>query len=355
MERLTLFTKEKLTLSSGATLGPIDIAYESYGTLNKKKDNAILICHALSGDAMANVWWEFLIGPGKAIDTERYFVICSNVLGSCYGSTGPASINPETGTPYGLSFPIITIEDMVNAQRALIEALEIKQLKFVLGGSMGGMQAMQWAISHSDIVQAVGILAAATQLTPQGLAFNTVGREAILSDPNWNNGKYTAEKLPSHGLSVARMIGHITYRSNQSMGIKFGRKLQLKEDYGYDLSTDFAIESYLKYQGDKFVSRFDANSYIYLSKAMSYFDLSKTYGSVETAFKNADCRFLVSAISSDWLYPAEESKSLVRALMKLNKEVTYAEIQAEHGHDSFLIENPQIIDLIGNFIENLKS
>ncbi len=347
-----IFKGQNLELSSGQELGAFEIVYTTYGTLNQNKSNALLICHALSGDADAVIWWETQVGPGKAIDTNQYFVICSNTIGSCYGSTGPASINPKTDTPYNLSFPVITITDMVNAQKKLIDSLDISSLASVIGGSMGGMQALEWAVLYPENIRTCVAIATSAELAPQALAFNAVGREAIISDPNFQQGNYAEETVPKHGLSIARMIGHITYRSDESMSEKFGRRLLKKEDYGYDFSTDFEIESYLKYQGDKFVNRFDANSYLYLAKAMSYFDLSKKYGSLEEAFKNTQANFLILSISSDWLYPARESKRIVKALMKQNKPVTYCEIEASHGHDSFLMENDQLSKLIQSFLEN---
>ena len=278
-----------------------------------------------------------MIGPGKPIDTDQFFVISSNVLGSCYGSTGPISTNPETQGPYHLSFPVITIEDMVNAQAKLIDYLDITTLFAVIGGSMGGMQTLQWSISHPNRVKKAIVIAAAAQLGPQSLAFNTVGREAVLTDPK-------------HGLSIARMIGHITYRSDESIGTKFGRKLQENADYGYAFSTEFEIESYLKYQGEKFVNRFDANTYLYLSKAMSYFDLIKTYGSLESAFSPCTAQFLIMSISSDWLYPSKQSRELAKSLIKLNKTVSYCEIDSPHGHDSFLMESDQLSTMIRCFL-----
>lgn len=350
--KMTLFSKDKpLLLECGKTLGPIEIAYETYGTLNEKKSNTILICHALSGDSHAaglykndpeNVgWWDWLIGPNKAIDTNKYFVICSNVLGGCKGSTGPSSINPKTNKPYGLDFPILTISDMVNAQKELISSLEIKKLKMIIGGSMGGMQAMEWAIQFPEMVESCIPIASTHQLSPQAIAFDAVGRHAILKD----------EK---NGLPIARMIGHITYVSTDSMNKKFGRRLQKKTDYGYDFDTDFQIESYLKYQGDKFATRFDAHTYLYITKALSYFDLSKKHGSLLKAFESVSAKFLVIAIDSDWLYPSAQSKAIVKTLIKLNKEVTYCELNSKFGHDAFLLENQDLKDIVSNYLEQNK-
>lgn len=361
----TCHSPNELHLESKATLGPITIAYETYGTLNADKSNAILICHALSGDAHVAFrhkddpnyigWWDHYVGPGKAIDTNGWYVICSNVIGGCKGSTGPNSINPQTGKPYGLSFPIITIGDMVAAQKYLIDHLGIPRLKSVIGGSMGGMQALEWSIMYPEMVESVIMLASTARVSTQTLAFDSVGRNAIVSDPNWNNGNYyESDQLPEKGLSTARMIGHLTYLSDESLNIKFGRRLQEKLDYGYDFASDFQIESYLHYQGNKFVSRFDANSYLYITKAISYFDLEKKYGSLEQAFANVSAKFLVIAIKSDWLYPPKQSKETVKTLLKLNKEVTYFESDSQYGHDAFLLPNETFISLIFNFLENIK-
>ena len=351
-----------LALESGAILPELCLAYECYGTLNKDKSNAILICHALSGDAHAAFerhddtrslgWWDGLIGPGKAIDTNRFFVICSNTIGSCYGSTGPSSINPETQSRYALSFPIITISDMVKAQFSLISSLEIPRLKAVIGGSMGGMQALEWAISYPDALEICIPIATTTKLSPQALAFGAVGRKAILSDPHFRAGNYNDTEGPKEGLAIARMIGHITYLSEESMGQKFGRKLQKKTDYGYDFTEDFQIESYLKYQGDKFVSIFDANSYLYLSRAMSYFDLEKQHSSLQNAFSTVTSRFLILSLSSDWLYPSKQSIEIAKTLMKMNKQVSYSEIETPYGHDAFLIEHEKMTRLIKPFLES---
>lgn len=350
-----LFTcKDPLPLESGASLPFFELAYETYGTLNKKRDNAILICHALSGDSHVakGGWWGDLVGPKKAIDTLKYFVICSNTLGSCYGSTGPTSVDPATQKPYGLNFPVITIKDMVAAQVKLCEYLDVHFLKAVIGGSMGGMQALEWSISYPSQVKSCIVIATAPTLSPQAVAFGAVGRHAITSDTDWNTGDYYESKQPEKGLAIARMIGHITYLSEESMSKKFGRRLQKKTDYGYDFDTDFEIESYLKHQGKKFVGRFDANSYLYLSKAMSYFDLEKSYKSLGAAFKNTHASFLVMSISSDMLYPAEQNKKVVHTLMRLNKKVSYAEIDSPYGHDAFLIEQEKLGALMAPFLRN---
>ncbi len=350
-----------LKLVCGKKLGPITVAYETYGKLNKDKSNAILICHALTGSAHAAGWhkkgdrkpgwWNNAIGPGKMFDTNKYFVISSNCIGGCKGTTGPSSENPKTGLPYALSFPIFTIKDMVNVQKALIDHLGIKKLLSVVGGSMGGMQAIKWALLYPKIVKTAIVIAACAKLTPQGIAFNAAGRHAIISDPNWNNGNYYGSDEPTRGLAVARMIGHITYLSDKSMHTKFGRRLQEKKDYGYDFTTDFQVESYLDYQGRKFVERFDANSYLYMTKAVDYFDLEKDYGSLEKAFQNVLSKFLIISFTSDWLFPTYQSKEIVNALIHNGKEVTFTEIESGYGHDAFLLEVGKLYDLISNFLK----
>lgn len=349
-------SERELRFESGTTLNQVYIAYETYGNLNAQKSNAILVCHALSGDAHAGNggWWDGLIGPGKALDTSKYFIVCSNTIGSCKGSSGPQSVNPETGKPYALTFPVLTIGDMVQAQHMLADFLGISQWHMVIGGSMGGMQAMEWAIMFPERVKSCVVIATAARLSPQALAFGAVGRQAILADPKWNKGNYDPLQQPENGLSIARMIGHITYLSEESMRMKFGRKLQEKNDYGYDFSTDFQIESYLLHQGDKFVNRFDANAYLYLSKAMSYFDLEKKYGSIEEAFANVKSSFLVVSISSDMLYSSAQSKEITHALMKHKKPVTYVEMESPYGHDSFLIETEKLTALVKPYLESLE-
>ena len=350
----------ELKLESGKTLGPVTVAYETYGPLSPKKDNVILIVHALSGDAHVAGkhspedkkvgWWDEMVGPGKAFDTTRYHVVCSNILGGCMGTTGPSSINPATGKPYGMSFPVITIEDMVRVEAALLDHLGIEQVLTVVGGSMGGMQALQWAVSFPQRVRSVIPIACTPRLTAQGIAFNAVGRNAIVSDPNWNGGDYYGRAVPAKGLSIARMIGHITYLSDESMHAKFGRELRHAEDYKYELEAEFEVESYLNHQGESFVLRFDANSYLYITKAMDYFDLVGKYGSLTRAFKDVLARFLVIAYSTDWLYPTYQSKEIVQALMNLNKEVTFCEIQSRHGHDAFLLEWEALTRIIRSFL-----
>jgi homoserine O-acetyltransferase len=347
-------------LESGKTIGPITVAYETYGPLSPKKDNVVLIVHALSGDAHVAGkhspddkkvgWWDDMVGPGKAFDTTKYHIVCSNCLGGCKGSTGPSSANPATGKPYGMSFPVITMEDMVRVQAALLDHLGIERVLTVVGGSMGGMQALQWAISFPHRVASVISIASTPRLTAQGIAFNAVGRNAIVSDPNWNGGDYYGKAVPAKGLAIARMIGHITYLSDESMHAKFGRELRNADDYQYELEPEFEVESYLNHQGESFVRRFDANSYLYITKAMDYFDLTGKYGSLTNAFKESDARFLVIAYSTDWLYPTYQSKEIVQALMNLNKEVTFCEIQSRHGHDSFLLEVDALTRIIRSFL-----
>jgi homoserine O-acetyltransferase len=349
-----------MVLECGRTLGPITLAYETYGQLNAAKDNAILILHALSGDAHVAGrhsprdkqpgWWDIMVGPGKGFDTEKYFVICSNVIGGCKGSTGPSTPDPRTGRPYGLSFPIVTIRDMVNTQKVLIDHLGIDQLLCVVGGSMGGMQVLQWVVSFPDRVRLAIPIATTSKLSAQAIAFNEVGRQAIQSDPDWKGGDYYGKTIPRRGLAIARMIGHITYLSDRSMHQKFGRKLQDKSEYGYNLLTDFEVESYLRYKGDHFVKRFDANSYLYISKAMDYFDLTQTNGSLEQVFAGARAKFLVISFSSDWLFPSYQSKEIVTALRRSHAYVIYTEIQTDYGHDAFLLESKQLTSLITNFL-----
>jgi homoserine O-acetyltransferase len=350
----------ELVLECGRKFGPITLAYETYGELSPAKDNAILVLHALSGNAHAAGynqhhereagWWDIMIGPGKAFDTRKYFVICSNVIGGCKGSTGPSSIDPQTGRPFGLTFPMVTISDMVNTQKVLIEHLGIDQLLCVVGGSMGGFQVLQWVVSYPERVRLAIPIATTSKLSAQAIAFNEVGRQAIQSDPHWRGGDYYGKAIPRRGLAIARMIGHITYLSYRSMHQKFGRKLQDKTGYGYDFRTDFQVESYLQYKGDHFVNRFDANSYLYISKAMDYFDLTQPYGTLEKAFANVKAKFLVISFSSDWLFPSYQSKEIVSACRRVGAAAIYTEIQTDYGHDAFLLESKQLSSLISNFL-----
>ena len=356
---------EKIKLENGHEFGPITVAYETYGELNEDKSNAILVLHALSGDAHAAGyhsendkkpgWWDSMIGPNKAFDTNKFFVISSNFLGGCKGTTGPSSVNPKTGKPYGITFPVITIEDMVKVQKKLVDHLGIKKLVGTAGGSMGGMQAMEWSIQFPEMVSSAIVIASASKLSAQNIAFNEVGRKAIIFDPNWNNGNYYESEPPSRGLALARMIGHITYLSEESMHKKFGRKLQDKSQIDFSFDIDFQVESYLRHQGQTFVDRFDANSYLYISKAMDYFDLHQKYDSLANAFKNSKSRFLFITFSTDWLFPPEELKNTARTLMSLEKEVTYCNIDASHGHDSFLLEVDSQTKIIKNFLKGIYS
>lgn len=353
-----------MRLDSGEMLGPITLAYETYGRLNNDRSNAILILHALSGDAHAAGyhsfknpkagWWDDCIGPGKAFDTDKYFIICSNVIGGCQGSTGPSSLNPATGKPYGLSFPVVTVGDMVRAQRHLMDYLGIEKLLALAGGSMGGMQVLQWTVSYPERVRAALPLATTARHSPMLIAFSEVGRQAIYADPNWNGGDYYDKARPNAGLAVARMVGHITYLSEESMHHKFGRRLQERERFGYDFTTDFAIESYLRYNGNRFTERFDANSYLYVTKAMDYFDLSNDYGSLTNTFaRSTDITYLVVSFTSDWLYPTYHSKELVSALTAVGADVTYCNLKSTWGHDAFLLEVETMTSLIGDFLERV--
>ena len=349
-----------LQLKSGRSLGPITLAYEAYGKLNAKKSNAILVCHALSGDAhaagflegdTAAGWWDDLIGPGKALDTNLYYVICSNVIGGCKGSTGPSSINPETGKPYALDFPLITIADMVEAQRHLIDFFGIEKLLCVIGGSMGGMQALQWASAYPERIIAAIPIATALKHSPQQIAFDEVIRQSIMADPAWRGGYYYEHGQPEKGLAVARMIGHITFMSDQSMEEKFSRKLK-NDNLSFQFIDDFEVEGYLRYRGYNFVKRFDANSYLYITKAMDYFDLSGE--KFMPAFKKTAVRFLVISFKSDWLYPTHQSQDIVRLLKRKHAYTTYFDLISTYGHDAFLVEIEDETRLIKNFLANVS-
>ncbi|MEW5894481.1 MAG: homoserine O-acetyltransferase [Candidatus Omnitrophota bacterium] len=353
---------DELVLKSHQVISPIDVAYETYGTLNPDKSNAILICHALTGDAHAAGfhaddkkpgWWDNMIGPGKAFDTNEYFVICSNVLGGCKGTTGPSAINPKTGHPYGLGFPVVTIKDMVVVQKKLIDYLGIESLLCVAGGSMGGLQAMKWCVLYPDTVNSSIIIATNYRHNAQQIALHEVGRQAIMSDPDWMDGDYYGKSIPKHGLALARMIGHITYMSEKSMDEKFGRKLIDKEKVGYDFSIDFEVQNYLRYRGDSFVERFDANSYLYLTKAVDYFDLEEESGSLEKALAHVDSKFLVISFTSDWLYPSHQLKTFVKALKHNDHDVTNVVIESDYGHDAFLIENERQTHVVSHFLKRI--
>jgi homoserine O-acetyltransferase len=349
-----------LELESGKKLGPIDVAYETYGELNEAGDNTVLICHALSGDAHVagyhNLsdrkpgWWDPMVGPGKWIDTTKYHVICSNFLGGCSGTTGPSSINPETQKPYGLDFPIITIGDMVNVQKLLLEKLGIEKLLAVIGGSVGGMQVLQWAVEYPDFVKAAIPIATTTHLAAQSIAFDAVGRNAILGDSHFAEGQYHGKKGPDRGLAIARMIGHITYLSEESMRQKFGRELRKADRYSYDFNSEFSVETYLDYQGQSFVERFDANSYLYITKAADYFDLQKDYGTLAAAFANVKSRFLVISFTSDWLFAPAQAEAMVDALVASGKDVSFCNIESPYGHDSFLLEPKTLGLFIAGFL-----
>src|SRR5215470_7777036 len=350
---------DSIALDNGATLSPVEVAYETYGELNEAKSNAILVLHAFSGDAHAAGvshetgkpgWWDNMIGPGKAFDTNKYFVLCSNILGGCRGTTGPASVNPATGCPYAMSFPVITISDMVRLQKMLIDWFGIQRLLAVAGGSMGGMQALEWAVAYPERVVSAIPIASTTRHSAQQIAFNEVGRQAIMADLDWNEGNYYGRKPPARGLAVARMVGHITYMSDDSMREKFGRRLRGKENFGYAFDVDFEVESYLRYRGSEFVNRFDANSYLYITKAMDYFDLAGEGGSLASALEKVKARFLVISFSSDWLYPSYQSVEIVRALRRRNLNVAYCELPSNSGHDSFLVDIAAQTDLVRGFL-----
>ena len=350
---------DSISLDNGAALAPIEVAYETYGELNAAKSNAILVLHAFSGDAHAAGishetgkpgWWDNMIGPGKAFDTNQYFVICTNVLGGCRGTTGPASVDPKTGCPYAMSFPVITVGDMVRAQKMLIDSLGIQRLLAVSGGSMGGMQALEWAVAFPDSVVAAIPIATTTRHSAQQIAFTEVGRQAIMADPDWNEGNYYGKNPPARGLAVARMVGHITYMSDDSMREKFGRRLRDKETFSFGFDVDFEVESYLRYRGSQFVGRFDANSYLYITKAMDYFDLTAGRGTLNAALERTRARFLVISFSSDWLYPSYQSQEMVRALRSRNCDVAYVELQSNYGHDSFLVDVAEQTDLVRGFL-----
>jgi homoserine O-acetyltransferase len=349
-----------LHLACGLEL-KFSVAYKTYGTLNAAKSNAILICHALTGDQhVANMhpvtgkpgWWESTVGPGKLIDTNRFFVICSNILGGCMGSTGPASINPKTDAPYGLDFPVITIGDMVEAQARLIDHLGIGDLFAVIGGSMGGMQVLEWASRYKDRVFAAMPIATAAWHSSQNIAFHEVGRQAVMADPDWCRGNYYAEnKIPRNGLAVARMAAHITYLSEEALHRKFGRSLQDRAAVTFSFNADFQVESYLRHQGSSFVDRFDANSYLYITRAMDYFDMkAERGGQLAEAFRGTKTRFCVVSFTSDWLYPTRESRAIVHALNAVAANVSFVEIESDKGHDAFLLDEPEFMTTMRGFL-----
>src|SRR5947199_2773775 len=353
---------DSISLDSGGTLAPVDVAYETYGELNAARTNAILVLHAFSGDAHAAGisaldgkpgWWDNMIGPHKAFDTNKYFVICTNVLGGCRGTTGPGSINPATGCPFAMSFPVITIGDMVRLQSMLIDWFGIPRLLSVTGGSMGGMQALEWAVAYPDRVVSAIPIATTARHSAQQIAFNEVGRQAIMADPDWHDGNYYGRQPPARGLAVARMVGHITYMSDDSMREKFGRRLRGKEAFGFGFDVDFEVESYLRYRGSQFVSRFDANSYLYITKAMDYFDLCSGRKTLASAFERTKSRFLVLSFTSDWLYPTYQSLETVSALRSRNVDVAFCELSSAYGHDAFLVEVKEQSEMVAGFLESV--
>jgi len=355
--------EQPLRLDAGVLLPALQIAYQTYGELNDARSNAVLVCHALTGDQHAASinpvtgkpgWWETMVGPGLPIDTDRFFVICSNVLGGCMGTTGPASTNPETGRPYGLDMPLVTIRDMVNAQAMLLDHLGIETLLCVAGGSMGGMQVLQWAASYPERVFCALPLATGARHSAQNIAFHEVGRQAVMADPDWCGGHYLAAGTsPQRGLAVARMAAHITYMSDQALHRKFGRRLQDRAMPTFGFDADFQVESYLRHQGEAFVQRFDANSYLYVTRAMDYFDLAADYGGVlANAFRGSKTRFCVVSFTSDWLFPTEESRAIVHALNASGAKVSFAEIDSDKGHDSFLLDEPELFAIARGFLDS---
>jgi homoserine O-acetyltransferase len=353
---------QDLNLESGEKLGPVSIAYETYGELNATKSNAVLVLHALSGDAHAAGyrkgestagWWNNMIGPGKGLDTQKYFVICSNVIGGCQGSTGPSSLNPKTGKPYGVDFPLVTIGDMVNAQRYLVDNLEIGKLLAVVGGSMGGMQVQQWMVAYPERIRSAIPIATALKHTPQQIAFNEVGRQAVMADPNWRRGNYYGSTVPAKGLAVARMIGHITYMSDSSMAEKFGRRFKADKE-PFKFAADFEVEGYLQYRGDKFVKRFDANSYLYITKAIDYFNILNGHN-LNDIFKGLRAKVMIIAFKSDWLYPSYQSQEIVKALKLAGVDASYCEIDSTYGHDAFLLEEEEETHLIQHFLQTVSN
>jgi homoserine O-acetyltransferase/O-succinyltransferase len=352
-----------LALDSGRALEPFTVAYMTYGTLNAAKSNVVLVCHALSLDQFAASsnpitgkpgWWDVLIGPGKAIDTDRFFVICPNVIGGCMGSTGPAEIDPATGEPYGLTFPLVTIRDMVRAQAALLDALGIDEILCVIGGSMGGMQVLQWASSYPDRVVSAIPMATGARHSAQNIAFHEVGRQAIMADPDWQGGAYQRhDTRPGKGLAVARMAAHITYLSEAALQRKFGRNLQNREAISFGFGPDFQIESYLHHQGMTFVDRFDANSYLYITRAMDYFDLAADHGGVlAEAFRETRTRFCIISFTSDWLFPTAENKRIAHALNAAAANVSFVEIETDRGHDAFLLDEPEMFATVRGFLNS---
>jgi homoserine O-acetyltransferase len=365
IENINKITVTKpLKLDCGKTIKDFPLAYETYGKLNENKNNAILVFHALTGDQFVtgtnpitkkDGWWVTAVGPGKAIDTNKYFVICANVIGGCMGSLGPSDINKETDQPYGLDFPVITIKDIVRAQEILLDHFGIKKLLCATGGSMGGMQLLQFCATFPEKTFSAIPIACSSSHSAQNIALNELARQAIMADPIWDNGKYFLKNTqPKNGLAVARMVGHISYLSEQGMQEKFGRKLQEKADFEFSFDADFQVESYLRHQGSSFVERFDANSILYITRAMDYFDLSKQFkGGLVEAFKNQTTKFLVISFSSDWLYTTKENKDIVIALNSSGADVSYSEIETDKGHDSFLLNEPEFLKTLKAFIDSM--
>jgi len=358
----TLIVKKPLKLDCGKTIKDFPIAYETYGSLNSKKDNAILVFHALTGDQFVTGinpitkkegWWSFAVGPGKAIDTDKYFVICSNVIGGCMGSYGPSHKDPVNNNIFGINFPVITINDIVNAQYNLLEHFGIDKLFSIAGGSMGGMQVLQFISNFPHKSKTVIPIATTSNHSAQNIALNELGRQAITADNNWKDGNYTSNNTsPGKGLAVARMAAHITYLSKKGLQEKFGRKLQEREDLKFGFDADFQIESYLRYQGSVFVDRFDANSYLYITRAMDYFDLTKQFkGNLSDAFKDTKAKFFIISFTSDWLYPTQENKDIVIALNSIGADVGFVEIESDKGHDSFLLDVPDFLSALKNFLD----
>ncbi len=363
--RVELAGDRPMPLDSGAAIGPFTMAYQTYGTLNADRSNAVLICHALTGDQFVADphpvtgkpgWWNLSVGPGLPIDTDRYFVIGSNVLGGCMGTTGPKDIDPATGRPFGVNFPVITVGDMVRAQKLLIDHLGIDKLLCVTGGSMGGMQVLQWAASYPERVYAAMPIATAARHSAQNIAFHEVGRQAIMADPDWHGGDYYARGArPTGGLAVARMAAHITYLSEAALHRKFGRNLQDRAGVSYGFDADFQVESYLRHQGITFVDRFDANSYLYITRAMDYFDLAQEYGGVlADAFRDTPVRYCLMSFSSDWLFPTSENRAIVHALNAAAANVSFVEIQSDKGHDAFLLDEPDFHQVMRGFLAGIS-
>jgi homoserine O-acetyltransferase len=358
--RVTFGADQPMPLDSGVEFGPFTIAYQTYGSLNRERSNAVLLCHALTGDQFAVEthpvtgkpgWWELMVGPGKPIDTDKFFVISTNVLGGCMGTTGPRDINPRTGRTYGIGFPVITVGDMVRAQKLLIDHLGIDKLFCITGGSMGAMQVLQWAAAYPQHVFAAVPVAGAARHSAQNIAFHEVGRQAIMADPDWCGGDYQVQgRNPARGLAVARMAAHITYLSETALHRKFGRNLQDRVQLTYGFDADFQVESYLRHQGSTFVDRFDANSYLYITRAMDYFDMAREFGSVPNAFRGTPVRFCLFSFTSDWLFPTSESRAIVHALNAVAANVSFVEIESDKGHDAFLLDEPEFLATMRGFL-----